>query len=212
MINLSKKQLLIFIGIGGIILFVIAYYIYSIMAQPDYEQLDTISEEITHETIENVENEEEIVIHIAGQVKNPGIIRTKEGARIADIIEQAGGLTEAADISNVNLAYTIEDGQKITIPSKTEEAIKEYISNENGEGVIQESTESQIGTTTNTININKATIEELQQLPGIGEATAARIIEYRKENGEFKQIEDLKNVSGIGEAKFEAIKESIRVK
>lgn len=212
MINLSKKQLLICIGIGGIIVFVIGYYIYSNTSSNSYEQLEEISVEQTTETVQNVENnEEEIVVHIAGQIKNPGIVRTTEGARIADIIDKAGGLTELADISNVNLAYIIEDGQKITIPSKTDEASKEYISSENGEGIIQ--LDSQETTTQNKIiNINKATQEELQQLQGIGESTAAKIIEYRNQNGDFKQIEDLKNVPGIGDAKFEAIKGNIKVK
>ena len=212
MINLSKKQLLICIGIGGIIVFVIGYYIYSNTSSNSYEQLEEISVEQTTETVQNVENtEEEIVVHIAGQIKNPGIVRTTEGARVADIIDKAGGLTELADISNVNLAYIIEDGQKITIPSKTDETNKEYISSENGEGII--GLDSQETTTQNKIiNINKATKEELQQLQGIGESTATKIIEYRNQNGDFKQIEDLKNVPGIGDAKFEAIKGNIKVK
>ena len=212
MINLSKKQLLICIGIGGIIVFVIGYYIYSNTSSNSYEQLEEISVEQTTETVQNVENtEEEIVVHIAGEIKNPGIVRTTKGARIADVIDEAGGLTELADISNVNLAYIIEDGQKITIPSKTDETNKEYISSENGEGII--GLDSQEATTQNKIiNINKATQEELQQLQGIGESTATKIIEYRNQNGDFKQIEDLKNVPGIGDAKFEAIKGNIKVK
>ena len=177
--------------------------------------MEEISEEVVQENEENVENKEEkneIVIHIAGEVKNPGIVRINEGARIADIIEQAGGLTEFANITNINLAYIVEDGQKIIIPKQGEqEENKEYITSETGEGIIQENGQSQ--STGNTkININKAGLEELQQLQGIGEATAEKIIQYREEHGDFKQIEDLKNVSGIGDAKFDAIKDSIRVK
>ncbi len=177
--------------------------------------MEEISEEVVQENEENVENDEEkneIVIHIAGEVKNPGIVRINEGARIADIIEQAGGLTEFANITNINLAYIVEDGQKIIIPKQGEqEENKEYITSETGEGIIQENGQSQ--STGNTkININKAGLEELQQLQGIGEATAEKIIQYREEHGDFKQIEDLKNVSGIGDAKFDAIKDSIRVK
>ena len=177
--------------------------------------MEEISEEVVQENEENVENDEEkneIVIHIAGEVKNPGIVRINEGARIADIIEQAGGLTEFANITNINLAYIVEDGQKIIIPKQGEqEENKEYITSETGEGIIQENGQSQ--STGNTkININKAGLEELQQLQGIGEATAEKIIQYREEHGDFKQREDLKNVSGIGDAKFDAIKDSIRVK
>ena len=163
---------------------------------------------------ENVENQdEEIVIHIAGEIKNPGIVRTKQGARIADIIEQAGGLNQDADITNINLAYIVEDGQKIIIPSKTAEnkqEINEEITEE--EIINQESANDISKTNTKTININKATTEELQQLQGIGEATAQKIIEYRKKNGNFKQIEDLKNVQGIGDTKFNAIKDKVKIK
>lgn len=151
MINLTKKQLIIIIGIGLTIIFVIGYYIYNLNQEESYEQLDIISEKESTKTTENVENnEEEIVVHIAGEVKKPGIVRTKEGARIADIIEMAGGLTEKSNITNINLAYVIEDGQKITIPSKEDikkseeeinqemQAKNEYITSESGDGIIKE--------------------------------------------------------------------------
>lgn len=214
MISLSKNQILIMGIVGIIIISVIGYYIYTITNKNNYEELETISQNtnITENNKEDIETEEEIIIvHIAGQVKNPGIVKIKDGARIADIIEAGGGLTEQADITNVNLAYIVEDGQKINIPSKTEEITKEYIFNDSGEGVIQENTSIKEATTS-IININKATVEELQQLQGIGEATAQKIIEYRKQNGNFNNIEDIKNVPGIGEAKFEAIKENIKIK
>lgn len=147
MINLTKKQLVIIIGIGVVIISVIGYYIYNLNSEESYEQLEEISEEESTKTKENVENDiEEIVVHIAGEVKNPGIVRIKEGARIADIIERAGGLTEIANITNINLAYVIEDGQKITIPSKEniEEAKEEtqekneYITSESGDGITKQ--------------------------------------------------------------------------
>ncbi len=229
MINLSKKQLAIIVGIGAIIVFVIVYYIYKIsIPEENYEQLDIIggdalvnSENKKEENKQNVENQQEeinqIVIHIAGEVKNPGIVKIKEGARIADVIEKAGGLTQKANITNINLAYVIEDGQKITIPSKEnvgeKENQNENISTESGQGIIEEEPKTNLTSGKNTIvNINKASKEELQNLQGIGESTAQKIIDYRKENGEFKQIEDIKNVPGIGDAKFEAIKGSIKVK
>lgn len=222
MINLSKKQLAIIVGIGAIVIFVIGYYIYKIsITEESYEQLDIVSENIKEQDKENVENSQEeidlIIIHIAGEVKKPGIVKIKEGARIADVIEQAGGLTDKANITNINLAYVIEDGQKITIPSKEsieeKENQNEYISSESGQGVIEENPKTNITNSKNAIvNINKASKEELQSLQGIGESTATKIIEYRKLNGEFKQIEDIKNVPGIGNSKFEAIKDNIKIK
>ena len=144
MINLSKKQLVVIIAIGVIVISVIGYYIYTSTSNKSYEQLDTISEKTVEEETENVEkNEEEyIVVHIAGEVRKPGIVRIKEGARIADIIEQAEGLTDNANITNINLAYIIEDGQKITIPSKQEatetEETNNNITNQNEQGIIEE--------------------------------------------------------------------------
>lgn len=137
MINLSKKQLAIIIAIGVIVISVIGYYIYTLTSNQSYEQLEKISEENIAKEAENVEKEEEeyIVVHIAGEVKKPGIVRIKEGARIADIIEQAGGLTDKANITNINLAYIIEDGQKITIPSKEETG---GTNEDSGQGIVEE--------------------------------------------------------------------------
>lgn len=211
MVKFDKKQTLILIGIGVLIFSVIAYYFYTVISKKDYEQLEVISEDTVQENNKIVENDaEEIVIHIAGEVKKPGIIRVKEGARIADIIEEAGGLKEEADITKINLAYWVEDGQKIIIPKKGEE-IEEYVTDKSGSTQEQEETKNKIGAN-KTININKASIEDLQNLPGIGEQTAQKIMEYRKANGDFKQPEDIKNVSGIGDAKYEKIKEQISIK
>lgn len=216
MISLSKNQIIIIGIVGAIIISVIGYYIYTITNTNDYEELETINQNtnIMEKDTEDTQTEEEIIIvHIAGQVKNPGIVKIKDGARIADIIEAGGGLTEQADITNVNLAYIVEDGQKISIPTKQENIENtEYITTENGDNVITDNTVLQEKGGKVMININKATVEELQQLQGIGEATAQKIIEHRKQNGDFKQIEDIKNVPGIGEAKFEAIKANIKVK
>ena len=133
-------------------------------------------------------------------------------------------MTEEADVSQINLAYILEDGQKIYIPTKEE--VKEatelrnsltenqnYIISESGNGVISDSkngknnNEKGVG----KVDINKASRDELNTLPGIGDVTAERIIEYRENNGDFSKIEDLKEVSGIGEAKYEKIKEMITV-
>lgn len=166
----------------------------------------------TNSTEENSETEENIiVVHVTGEVKNPGIVKVKEGSRIEDIIEAAGGLTENSDITNVNLAYLVEDGMKIRIPSNDDGDLpsENYISSDSGEGILIGNDEE---SNTNIININKATQTDLETLPGIGPSLATRIIEYREQNGEFKEIEDIKNVGGIGDIKFDKIKEYIKVK
>ena len=157
-----------------------------------------------------IKSQNKIVIHIIGEVENEGIVHIEEGARIIDAVDAAGGLTNLADISKVNLAYELKDGQMVKIPSieNNEESIDFVLSN-SGEGTIVGDTSNDSGI--NKININKATIEELQTLPGIGKSTAEKIINYRKENGEFFEIDDIKNVSGIGESKFNSIKDRITV-
>lgn len=160
------------------------------------------------------QNSETIVIHITGEVKKEGVIYLEEGARIIDAIKEAGGETKQADLSQVNLAYELQDGQKIYIPNKNEK-ITEYIVDNSNENLMnnQNTNKSDSGSNDKNIkiNINTATLAELDNLPGIGPSTAQKIIEYREKNGKFKKIEDIQNVKGIGEAKYEDIKEKITV-
>ena len=160
---------------------------------------------------ENVQNEvvqepQKIKIHITGEVNNEGIVELEEGSRIDDAIKAAGDITVLADLSKVNLAYELSDGQKVYIPSVNEE-IEEYATSDAGENVLEEKSSSN-----GKININIANSEELQTISGIGESLANKIIDYRNSNGKFKNVEDLKNVSGIGDKKFEDIKSKIIVK
>lgn len=204
--NIKQKLVLI----AAILL--IAVGIFYNFFKEDKEEISY--ENIIVQNVENVVSNEEIVeekeyikIHIAGQVKIPGIIELEYGARISDAIEKAGGLTEFASLKNVNLAYKLEDGQKLYIPT-TEEDVESVLM-ENGENIIKE---SNVSGSSKTININKANESELEEIPGVGPSMASKIVNYRKENGEFKSIEDLKNISGIGEKKFETMREYISVK
>ena len=138
--------------------------------------------------------------------KLPPIVKVKKDSRLIDVIEEAGGTTDEADLSKVNLAYTVEDGQKIYIPN-TQEPIEEYVTDDAGEGVIPEEAKTNKG----KVNINTAKQTELETLNGIGPSTALKIIDFRNENGEFKKIEDIKDVPGIGESKYESIKDDICV-
>jgi len=154
---------------------------------------------------ENTEEISEIVIHIDGEILNPGIVHLPSQSRISDAINAAGGATILADTSKINLAYILKDGQKVYIPSIYDEEIVVYITDEPGKDVIipDENPASSL------ININSATANELQELPGIGSSTAQKIINYRKEYGKFESIEDIMNVSGIGESKFNSLKDLI---
>lgn len=213
---LSKKQKIIFITIGTLMVTFIGYYI--IQKQENYNYNEIELETVENDIEDSINKEEKIedtniIVHITGEIINDGIIEIEEGSRIADVIEEAGGITEEADLSKVNLAYQVSDGQKIYIPNVNEEddesqsGSEEYITNEAGDNVIIEGK----GINTEKVNINTATQTELETLNGIGPSTALKIINYRNENGKFETIEDIKNVPGIGEQKFENIKEDICV-
>lgn len=206
---LNKKQKIIVVVLIIIMFIVIGYYIISKTEKYDYSDIEKISniieedQEVDDNIIEN-----KIVIHITGEVEEEGVIKLEKGARISDAIEEAGGTTEEADLSNVNLAYSLSDGQKVKIPNineKDEEII--VVEEKAGDNIIIEGNKSK----EEKININKAAQTEIETLPGIGPSTALKIINYRNEHGKFKNIEDIKNVSGIGDSKFENIKEYICV-
>ena len=150
---------------------------------------------------------QKIVIHITGEILQPGIIYLDDNSRIADAIDIAGGCTESADLNKVNLAYELKDGQKIYIPSIYDNETCSYISDNAGANVLDITSEVK----SKTININTATSKELETLPGIGASTANKIIEYRTQNGKFRSIEELMNVSGIGENKFNNLKSYISI-
>ena len=166
-------------------------------------------------TNETANIEETIVVHITGEVKKEGVIYLKRGARIVDAIKEAGGETKEADLSQVNLAYELQDGQKIYIPNKNEK-ISQYIIGKNGETMNDNSANTGNESTSYNkeeakVNINTASQAELDSLPGIGPALAQRIIDFRVENGNFNSIEDIQNVKGIGDSKYEDIKDKIVV-
>ncbi len=148
-----------------------------------------------------------VIIHITGSVKRPGVYQLKSTDRVIDAVKIAGGATEEANLDVVNLAALLRDGQKIIIPYK-------FLKNpdeENNE-IIYKSIEGMYSSSTSgKININTANASTLQTLPGIGPVLSERIIEYRNQNGLFGIIDDIKDVSGIGEKKFEGIKDLICV-
>ncbi len=138
---------------------------------------------------------EEVIVEIKGAVKYPGVYRFDHNPLIIEVIDMAGGLTSIANTDNINLASVVESNQSIIISSNTSN--KSYI--------------GEIGETSTKININTANKEKLMTIPGIGSSKADNIINYRKNNGFFKKIEDIMNVDGIGESIFNSIKEHITV-
>lgn len=210
-----------YIVIGIIIIAVIIFIVLNIGKVTEFNKEEkentTINASIEEskndiEEKEIKENKEEtkemgtgIFVHIDGWIQNPGVYEIKENDRVNTIIEKAGGLKEGASIKSINLAARLSDGDKIYIPNREEEKqieITEVKGNNTGTVKI---------TKNSKININKASISELKQITGIGESTANKIIDYRENVGKFKKIEDIKEVKGIGDSKYESIKDKITI-
>lgn len=160
------------------------------------------------ETEEIIKEPKQIGIHIGGQVKNPGFIWIEDGKRLYDALDYVGGALIEADLDAVNLSKKLIDEEKIYIPKKGEIVETTEIGLSNVQGTAKGG-----GISTNgKVNINTATESELDTLPGIGETLAKRIFDYRSTNGPFKSIEDIRNVNGIGQKRYDDIKDLITVK
>lgn len=212
-----------------IIIFIIVLGVY-------YDQIEDKKENISHKKenkiIKKVENKKDnddsfLSIDIKGAVNNPNVYKLKEGSRVIDVINMAGGLKENADTSIINLSkkitdemciiiYTKEDIQKYKNQMLSTNEIKEKLEQENvsidnfNDAEINKSNKES-NTKENKISINTASIEELMTISGIGESKAKAIISYREENGPFEDIEDIMNVSGIGESLYAKIKDKIEL-
>lgn len=148
---------------------------------------------------EAVEVKAQVYVYVTGAVANPGVYSLDEGLRVCDAVEAAGGLTEDADASTVNLARVLSDGEHIALPTKAEVETALAQGSAGGAGA------------SSLVNINTADASALETLSGVGSATAQAIISDREQNGPFSTIEDLMRVDGIGEKKFAKLKDSICV-
>lgn len=189
------------IGIIIFLFFIITYFSggNSELNKNDNESI-FVEENESMEVINKKEEKEniKIVVDIKGEVKNPNIYWLEEGCIIEDLINIAGGITEEGDLSKINRAQKLNDHEVVIIPNinDKESEIKDIMTSSNDK---------------NKVNINTASINELDTLSGIGPSKAEAIIKYREENGTFKSIEEIKNVTGIGEALFEKFKENITI-
>ncbi len=197
MLKLTRKECFI-VGIAILTVFLVFHFNNQqnssnfLLSSKEEQNIEDNS--IVEANSEQAENEW-IMVDICGEVLNPGVIKLKAGDRVVDAVDLAGGLLETADRKQINLARVLTDGEQIYIPKVGEEVnFAVATGNESGK-----------------ININTASEEELKSINGIGDALAKRIIEYREEHGPFKDIQEITNVSGIGEKKFDNMKEQICV-
>lgn len=151
------------------------------------------------QNLETININEEIKVYICGAVNNSEVFTVNQGSRIIDVLELAGGATADADLDQINLADFVQDAQKIYIPKIGEKVDKIDFTAQNS------------SVQNDLININTADIVQLQSLPGIGQTIAQYIIDYRNQNGNFKNIDEIRNVAKIGDKTFEKIKDRITV-
>ncbi|MBN1040978.1 MULTISPECIES: helix-hairpin-helix domain-containing protein [Clostridium] len=204
MINKANKK----IGIIAIlvVILMVCLFTYLKSGKDKLVKNDNTSIFVEEENQDSYENEEKIkdkniVVEIKGEVKTPDVYELNDESIVKDVIEIAGGLTEEADISNINRAQKLKNHELIYIHNKNQ--VKEDLSY--SQNIVTKSDSS------GKININCAQLEELKNLNGIGEAKAKRIIEYRENIGTFNSVEDIKNIDGIGEKSFEKLKEQIEI-
>jgi competence protein ComEA len=150
----------------------------------------------------------DVVVYVCGAVKSPGVVRVPADARVTDALALAGGPEPGAELSAVNLAAKVVDGQQIVVPERGAAVAAGTASGAGGSASAAGGSAAVPGA---PVNINSASLEELDALSGVGPSTAQKIIDYRVANGPFKTVDDIKNVSGIGDAKFAAMKDSITV-
>ena len=150
-----------------------------------------------------------IVVHVAGEVKNPGVYTLSNSARMIDAVLAAGGATARADLEVINLATPLMDSSQIYVPAKGAAERPVFARPQPGMNGVQSSQNSP--DSGGVVNINRASVTELDALPGVGPSTAQAIVDYRATNGPFGSPEDLLNVKGIGPAKFEAMRKLVGV-
>ncbi len=144
----------------------------------------------------------DVVVHVAGAVAHPGVYVARANDRVNDVIRESGGLTTDADSDRINLAAKLTDGQRVYVPKKGEAAPPADTTSATGAAGADENA---------TVDLNTATVADLDKLPGVGPATAQAIVQYRTTNGPFRSVADLAKVKGIGPSKLNDLRPRVRV-
>lgn len=209
--NLSRKQLLVYVALGIVVVAVGARFLLSSGSDAAGRQSDGVvlaasPEAASQSPSPSSEAPAEVVVHVSGAVAGPGVYRLAPDARVCDAVELAGGATAEAELSAVNLAARLVDGQQVFIPEKGAAAAGGG-SSAGGGTAPGDSGSGGSG----PVNLNTATLEQLDALSGVGPATAQKIIDFRETNGGFTSVEQLMDVPGIGDAKFAALKDLVTI-
>jgi competence protein ComEA len=192
--NIEKEQKRGLIIIFALTVGIAGFYFFNSRPSMQPALVPDLNSGIVQEKV--LETPVNLIINVAGKVNNPGVYQLPQGSRVIDAIKAAGNQRKGVDISDINLARLLVDGEQILVgsakPSSGRTSVKKI-------------------TTDNPLDINRATIAQLDTLPGIGPVTAQRIIDYRTKVGRINSVDELKKISGLGGAKFEEIKSLLRV-
>lgn len=222
-----KKRILWILCIGLLLISAIVYGICQpFLMNSESQQEKQVTEEKIFETpkeetviekeksVEDValNEEQSIRVYICGAVKNPDVYEIAATARVVDLLEKAGGANKSADLSSINLAAALEDGQMVYVMTKKEAAASGEMNSQSVSAIAQSGIDSKSSMDSDgKININTADKELLMEIPGIGEAKAKSILAYRESHGAFSKIEDIMQIEGIKEGTFKKIKDMICV-
>ena len=158
--------------------------------------------------LSETQKKEQIAVYVCGGVVRSGVVSLDGGARVIDAVNACGGALPNADVTKINMAKLLKDGEQIQVPIQEEALSEQNLTAEHTKKVINKSSQTN---NYGLVNINTADQAELDSLPGVGPSTAAAILEYRKQIGSFQSIEEVKKVRGIGEAKFKKLADRITI-
>lgn len=227
--DLSRKEQVLYGLVGALVLFSVTSWGRSLMSQPAKLEVHEPTPQPPGLNSEEAQGllgmppaeaakESEIVVHVVGAVASPKVIRVPPNSRVQDAIRLCGGPTSEADLTGINLAAVLVDGTQLRVPKKTKEGSLELEGDDPYSPAAAKATyaseqpknEASVATG-GKVSLNTGTKADLESLPGVGPATAQKILDYRRQSGGFTSIEEVMNVKGIGPKKYEAMKAMLKL-
>jgi competence protein ComEA len=200
MVEISRQQLAVYLAAAFAIALIGARYLNETRHAPSPQHTASSA---THFRVDR--GNSRVYVHVTGAVRRPGVYRLPGWARLDLAVVRAGGATRGADLAGVNLAAKVSDGQQVIVPRRAPRA------GEASPGAAGATGSDLAGAGGAPISLNTATVDQLDELEGVGPATAQKILDWRKQHGGFSSVDDLKQIAGIGPKRFESLKDKVRM-